>query len=75
MDSSNRKFSCNLCGKMLALRNGITCEDYVYVRKEWGYFSQKDGKTQIFRLCEECMGSLEKKFVIPSEIENTTELL
>ena len=69
------QLSCNKCGHEIKFINEIPHEDYVLVYKQWGYFSRKDGKTQRFALCEECVERLEKEFVIPCKWSDTTELL
>ena len=48
-------------------------EDYVLIQKEWGYFSDKDGKKYTLRMCENCYDKLVAACVIPPEIENVTE--
>lgn len=70
-----RQIHCNRCGKEISMKKGIAQEDYIFVRKEWGYFSKKDGKTQEFIMCENCIRMIEEEFVIPSRWEDTTELL
>lgn len=71
----NEKLMCNMCGKKLLRDNDIPLEDYVVVRKAWGYFSKKDGVTQKFVLCEACCDMLTKRFKIPADVTETTELL
>lgn len=66
---------CNKCGKKIRMKNDIPQEDYVKVCKPWGYFSKKDGRTQEFVLCENCVEWLEREFVRPSTIYDTIELL
>lgn len=66
---------CNKCGKTLKEEKGIAMEDYLHVKKEWGYFSKKDGKVWEFNICEECMHILEQELVIPIEKRDKTELL
>lgn len=75
MEDGMRQIHCNKCGKEIGMKNGIAHEDYIFVRKEWGYFSTKDGKTQEFIMCENCMKKLEEDFVIPSLWEDTVEML
>lgn len=70
-----KQISCNKCGKEIKSVNGIPREDYIHIRKAWGYFSRMDGRTQEFCLCEECANRLEKEFVIPSKWCDTTEML
>lgn len=71
----NEKLVCNMCGKRLLRENDIPLEDYVVVRKEWGYFSKKDGITQKFALCETCCDTLVNSFKVPADVRKTTELL
>lgn len=66
---------CNKCGHEIKVINEIPHEDYVVVSKEWGYFSNKDGKTQKFVLCEACVEKLEREFAIPAIWKDTTEML
>lgn len=66
---------CNECGKTLKSENGIVREEFVRVCKSWGYFSRKDGKTQEFVICEDCMESLAKKFTIPVKEYETIEMI
>lgn len=66
---------CNACGKRIAMENEIAKEDYIKVRKDWGYFSKKDGRTQSFVLCERCADRIIGSFVIPAEMVETIELL
>lgn len=66
---------CNKCGKKLIVENGIPKEDFIWVRKPWGYFSKKDGRVQEFVICEACVAQLEKEFVIPSKEYDATEMI
>lgn len=66
---------CNKCGRQLRVEKGIAKEDYLHVCKSWGYFSKKDGRTQEFILCEECVEIMTKQFVIPAKFSETTEML
>ncbi len=75
MDGTVKKIYCNKCGKEIKQVNFVSFEDYIHVCKKWGYFSEVDGKTQEFVLCEACVKVLEKEFVIPSKWFDTTELL
>ncbi len=75
MEDKAKKRCCNKCGKEFGMENGICREDYIHIRKEWGYFSEKDGKTQEFLICEACVAIIEKEFVIPSHFEDTKEML
>ncbi|MBO5087850.1 MAG: hypothetical protein J6C01_04180 [Lachnospiraceae bacterium] len=75
MEGTMKRIYCNKCGHEIKFINGIAHEDYVFVSKEWGYFSQKDGKTQEFVLCEGCVEKLEREFAIPAVWKDTTEML
>lgn len=66
---------CNKCGRKLNVEGGIPKEDFIQFSKQWGYFSKKDGSTQTFIVCEECMDEFEKEFVIPSTFSDTKELI
>ena len=66
---------CNKCGKTIKMRKEIPLEDFIQIRKSWGYFSKKDGKTQEFVLCEECVEWLEREFKRPSKFYETVEMI
>ena len=66
---------CNKCGRSLPVNNDIIMADFIEINKKWGYFSDKDGKSYRFILCEECSDKLMKEFVVPVQIEDTRELL
>lgn len=75
MEDGMKQIHCNKCGRQIEMKNGIAHEDYIFVHKEWGYFSTKDGKTQEFVMCENCIKKLEDDFAIPCHWENTIEML
>ena len=66
---------CNKCGKKLLVHKEIYYEDFIKVKKDWGYFSKKDGKTYSFILCETCADEFIDSFVIPAKVCDTTELV
>ena len=66
---------CNGCGRGLQRENGIYREDFVRIRKKWGYFSSKDTENHELVLCEECYDKLVRRLVVPPEITEETELL
>ncbi len=66
---------CNACGKKIKFENGMPVEDFLRVKKDWGYFSSKDGKTMKFVLCEPCCDKLAKTFKFDAAYEDTVELL
>lgn len=69
------KTHCNCCGKELQRKNDILLEDVMIIEKNWGYFSQKDGETHTFCLCEECYDRIVKQFQIPVSVSDRTELI
>ena len=72
---NEKMIKCNLCGNRIKKENEIYIEDFVTIKKTWGYFSQKDGYTHSFVLCEKCYDELVKKFTIPIYEEETAELM
>ncbi len=66
---------CNKCGKKILFEGDIPKEDFLYVSKNWGYFSKKDGKNYRFVICEECSDKMVTDFVVPIDISDVTELL
>ena len=60
---------CNACGKELYMENNILKEDAFEAKKQWGYFSKKDGETHSFDLCEECYDKWISGFQIPVGIQ------
>lgn len=71
----NKDLICNCCGRTILVENNIPKEDFIEVTKEWGYFSQKDGTTNRFVLCERCIDELMKTFTVAAENYRTRELL
>lgn len=70
-----KEVHCNACGRECLVENGILKEGCVRMQIPFGYFSQKDGRTEEFDLCEECYERLTKKFVLPVETKERTELI
>ena len=70
-----KRIICNCCGKEIHAGEGIPKQDYLYVKKEWGYFSQKDGKMQEIYLCEACYDDWIRHFQIPVRTTEITELM
>lgn len=56
---------CNLCGEEIVKADRQYFCDFMHVEKRWGYFSEKDGQTHSFDLCEKCYDSFIKTFKIP----------
>ena len=71
----NKRIICNCCGKEIPVEQGIAKADYLHVKKEWGYFSGKDGRIQEFTLCENCYDDIVSRFQIPVESADVTELV
>lgn len=69
------KTRCNCCGKILKIEKNTVCEDFVRIKKSWGYFSKKDGITQEFVLCEQCIEKLVAGFTVPIEEYETKEMI
>lgn len=59
----NKQCYCNACGRQLKYQNGILQEDVLSVKKEWGYFSNKDMDIHEFVICEDCYDKLVSGFV------------
>ena len=66
---------CNCCGREIRTDRGIGLEDYLNIKKEWGYFSKKDGRRQEFCLCEACYDEIVGRFRIPVTDTEMTELI
>lgn len=64
---------CNVCGREIETKAVTGREDYLFVRKEWGYFSHKDGDIHSWRMCEGCYDKFVSSFAVPPEAEETTE--
>lgn len=70
-----RKPCCNQCGKEIRIVQGIAREDFLTVKKNWGYFSKKDGRQDEFCLCEACYDRLIAGFTVPMSEKEMTELV
>lgn len=66
---------CNCCGKILLVENGILKEESIQIQHTFGYFSEKDGQTENFDLCEECYHKITGKFRVPVTGRTEAELL
>lgn len=66
---------CNCCKKELLVKNGNLHEECVHISHDFGYFSERDGETQQFDLCEECYSKIIARFQIPVESKERMELL
>jgi len=70
-----QEVTCNMCGRVLKVENGIIKEGVFGSEYLWSYFSGKDGEVHSFDLCEQCYDKLVKQFKIMPEIKETTELI
>ena len=55
--------------------NNQVLEGVISVDHTWDYFSEKDGQTDHFDLCEECYDQMTAAFKIAVETEEQTEYL
>lgn len=58
----NKKCFCNSCGKQLNYKKGTLQEDALFIKKEWGYFSNKDLEIHEFAVCESCYDNIVSGF-------------
>lgn len=70
-----KRIMCNCCGREIHVEPGISMQDYLYIKKEWGYFSKKDGEMQEFNLCEECYDDIISRFRIPVTTTDIVEFM
>lgn len=70
-----KRIICNCCGQEMKTVNGIARQDYLLIKKAWGYFSNKDGKIQELILCEACWDELCEGCKIPVVTTEATELM
>ncbi len=73
--NENTSITCNCCGKRFLASGNTVEKDLLHVKKQWGYFSKKDGIIHDFFVCEECYDTWLENFAIQPEIKNATELL
>ena len=64
-----KKIICNRCGREIQAENGQPTAGVFSVDYQWGYFSEKDGETHRFDLCESCYDEWIKEFLIPVTVE------
>lgn len=68
------KIICNGCGRLFNVQNGILREDAFEGKKQWGYFSKRDGELHSFLLCEDCYDNMVQKFAVAPIVTEATEL-
>lgn len=66
---------CNCCKKELLVENGILKEECIHIAHDFGYFSEKDGETESFDLCEACYSKMISKFRLPVSTKERKEWL
>ena len=69
------KIYCNMCGRGWERTIAIYEKDFLCIRKDWGYFSKKDGQHHEIIMCEECYDKWIKTLNIAPDISDTLELL
>lgn len=62
------KMYCNKCGKTIQMENDILKEGVFMGVTTWGYFSNKDGETHEFDICEKCYDTFVGSFSMPIKI-------
>lgn len=75
---SRKIVQCNCCGKQFTVdgtERTIIEKEFLHIKKQWGYFSNKDGIIHEFDVCEECYDRWLENFVIPPEKRKATELM
>jgi len=65
---------CNCCGRKIVVERGIIREGSMSVNYTWDYFSEKDGETHNFDLCEACYDQIVSQFKIPVQVQEETIL-
>lgn len=73
MQKENQIF-CNCCGKAMQRQGDMYTEEFVHIKKDWGYFSDRDGITQEADVCETCIQTWMDSFEIPPESHERSEL-
>lgn len=74
MEEYDKDIYCNACGaKMEVIPQANVCEEYLSIKKEWGYFSSKDFMMHSFTVCEKCYDQWINTFVIPIDEQVQTE--
>ena len=71
----HKKVYCNLCGKEMIVDQVVSKQDYLFIQKDWGYFSKKDGEDHTIRICESCYDQWIQTFKVPVKRKKQTELL
>lgn len=61
---------CNVCGNKIKEKT-----DFIQVKKEWGYFSDKDTEIHEFCVCERCYDRIIKQFEVLPKVTEKKEIL
>lgn len=69
------KIICNGCSCECESENSVFKKEFLSVQKSWGYFSERDGETDCWDLCEECYNRLVSSFKIKIDVSENTELM
>lgn len=70
-----KKIVCNQCKKEVACVNGILKDQFFSVNQAWGYFSEHDGETDYWDLCQDCYKKLVQSFQIEPDVSEAAELM
>lgn len=70
-----RSVLCNGCGKRMIVDGGILREGAFGVSYAWDFFSEKDGETHRWDLCEACYDRMVREFQIQPEVEEQVEII
>ncbi len=65
---------CNKCGKKINFKHKFKRQDYLDVKKNWGYHSDYDGQVHSFQICRECYKELINSFEIKPKIKKNSFL-
>ena len=69
------KIVCHKCGTVYVVEHAVAKKDFLYIEKDWGYFSKKDAERHEFDLCEDCYDKMTADFIIPVTVKKEKELL
>ena len=69
------KVLCNCCGRELSMTGRHVAEGVLHVRKDWGFFSEKDLVRHEFDVCEQCYDKMIARLLIPVEEIEEKEIL
>lgn len=58
---------CNVCGGEIPVTQVGYRDDFIHVKKTWGYFSPYDGETHEFVVCATCYEEWVGSFTISAK--------